>query len=251
MLIARDLAHSLDPTLLAADVGVACDPWQSQLLRSLRPGGKILMLCCRQSGKTTCAALMGLHTMLYQPGSTTLIASPSQEQSNELLDRVKKMHAALEDAPELEGDAVKRIKCRNDSRVIALAGEQRTARGKTADLVVVDEAAQIDPEMWAALRPTLATTNGCLVVLSTPKGQNNKFSELWHEANEPEWTKVRVSVDRCPRITEDFKRSELKELGPTLYGQEYLLDFVADEMSAFNLSIIEMAFDPTVRPLWH
>jgi tRNA(Met) C34 N-acetyltransferase TmcA len=250
-MLARSLAHALDPVTLAADVGIICDAWQASLLRTFGPRKKLLMLCCRQSGKTTCAGLMALHTLLYHPGSTTLIASPSQEQSNELLDRVRKMHAELKDAPELEGDAVKRIKCRNGSRVIALAGEQRTARGKSAHLAIVDEAAQIDPELWAALRPTLATTDGALVVLSTPKGKANKFAELWHDSNEDEWTKVRVSVDQCPRISEDFKRSELKELGPTLYGQEYLLDFLSDSETAFDHDLIEALFNDTnIRPLW-
>jgi len=42
-MLARDLAHSLDPVLLAAAVGLPdLDPWQSTLLRSMRPGASAL-----------------------------------------------------------------------------------------------------------------------------------------------------------------------------------------------------------------
>jgi Terminase large subunit, T4likevirus-type, N-terminal len=250
-MLARDLAHSLDPVLLAADVGLpSLDPWQTTLLRSMRPGAKIQMLCSRQSGKTTVARLMCLHTMLYSPGSTILLGAPSQEHSNELLLGIRHMHGALDGAPELRGDAVKRIECSNNSRIIALSGEPKNARGKAAHLVVVDEAAEVDPELWPAIRPTLATTSGSLAILGTPKGKNNKFAELWNDSD-PGWTKVRVDVNQCPRISDEFKASELKELGPALYGQEYLLDFLEDSAAAFNFDLINAAFDPEVRPLWH
>ena len=43
MLIGRDIARALDPVMLARDVGLPdLDPWQQKLLRSMRPGLKVL-----------------------------------------------------------------------------------------------------------------------------------------------------------------------------------------------------------------
>ena len=185
-MLSKDLARAFDPVMLASDVGINCDAWQADLLRSMRKGWKCLMLCCRQSGKSTCAAIMCLWYALYCPGSLVILASPSQTQSNELLRKIRLMHTRLDGAPELIGDAVQRAEFANGSRILALSGEQRSARGHSADLVVIDECAQIDPELWGALRPMLAVTNGSLVALSTPKGKANTFAELWHNGDS-EW----------------------------------------------------------------
>ena len=54
-MIAGDIAHALDPVPLARDCGIEPDPWQAALLRE-RPR-RSLLLCSRQSGKSTVTAL--------------------------------------------------------------------------------------------------------------------------------------------------------------------------------------------------
>ena len=54
--LARSLAMALDPVVLATAAGVEPDPWQAELLRSA--ARQILMLCSRQSGKSTVSALL-------------------------------------------------------------------------------------------------------------------------------------------------------------------------------------------------
>ena len=43
---------------------------------------------------------------------------------------------------------------------------------------------------------------------------------------------------------------ELKALGPTLYRQEFLCEFVADDEAVFPTAMIEAAFTDEIRPLW-
>src|SRR4051794_6079872 len=92
-MMARDLARALDTVLLARDCGVEPDPWQGDLIRSdfLR----MLLLCPRQTGKSTTAGIMGLGTALYMPSSLTLILSPSLRQSAEMQRTVMAMHSRL------------------------------------------------------------------------------------------------------------------------------------------------------------
>jgi hypothetical protein len=46
------------------------DPWQAEVLRS--PSKRTLMLCSRQSGKSTTAAIMSIGQAVTAPGSLTL-----------------------------------------------------------------------------------------------------------------------------------------------------------------------------------
>ncbi len=81
-MLADDLAAALDPAMFARSVGIVPDAWQADVLRSTHP--RVLMNCSRQSGKSLTAAMVALHAAIYQPGSLTLLLSPSQRQSAEL-----------------------------------------------------------------------------------------------------------------------------------------------------------------------
>ena len=76
---AADLAIALDPALMLEQAGIAPDAWQRRVLQSTAL--QRLLLCSRQSGKSTVAAGLGLHAALYQPGALVQIASPSERQS--------------------------------------------------------------------------------------------------------------------------------------------------------------------------
>src|SRR5687768_2739656 len=82
-----DLALALDPVRLARRLGMAPDPWQQQFLRST--SRQQILLCSRQSGKSTSAAARAIHKALYQPGSPILCLSPTQRQSGELFRKVR------------------------------------------------------------------------------------------------------------------------------------------------------------------
>ena len=68
------------------DAGLAPDPWQRDLLRS--DAARVLMLTCRQAGKSTTAGFLALREALAAPGNTVLVVCPSQRQSAELVRRV-------------------------------------------------------------------------------------------------------------------------------------------------------------------
>ena len=92
--MAADLLQATDPVEVARRAGLEPDPWQQRFLRSR--GHRILLNCSRQSGKSTMAAMRAVHTALYEPGSLTLLVSPSERQSSELARKVRLVMAALE-----------------------------------------------------------------------------------------------------------------------------------------------------------
>ena len=54
--LAADLACALDPAVFAASLGIVPDRWQAGVLRS--PAKRTLLLCSRQSGKSTTLSLI-------------------------------------------------------------------------------------------------------------------------------------------------------------------------------------------------
>jgi hypothetical protein len=247
MLMATDLHRCLDPVQLAIDAGIEPDPWQAKLLRE-RPR-RCLLLCSRQSGKTEVAIHLGLWTCMYEPGSLVLIVSPSQRQSQEVFRRLMLAHAKLQGVPELTQESALRAQFANGSRVIALPGSERTTRGYAgAKLIILDEAARVDDDLLAALRPTMAVVGGSLIMLSTPFGKRGEFYRAWTEGEG--WTRVRVPASQCPRLSKEFLAEERRELGVMRFSEEYELAFLEPDESVFPTAIIDRAFTTDVRPLW-
>jgi hypothetical protein len=247
MLMAKDLMRAFDPVQLALDAGIMPDPWQAKLLRE-RPK-RCLMLCSRQSGKTETAIFLGIWTALYEPNSLVLIVSPSQRQSQEVFRRLMIAYNKLQGVPELAQESALRAELANGSRIVALPGSEKTVRGYTgARLIILDEAARVDDALLAALRPTMATVNGSLIMLTTPFGKRGEFYRAWTEGQG--WTKVRVPASMCPRLTQEFLDDERRELGAMRFSEEYELAFLEPDESVFPTAIIDRAFTQDVRPLW-
>jgi hypothetical protein len=235
---------------MALDCGITPDAWQADLLRSA--SRRALLLCSRQSGKTTTTSLIALHCAVYTAGALVVVVSPSQRQSAEMLRTIKKLHAKLDGAPAFASESVLKIELANGSRILALPGTEKTIRGLAgAALVIVDEAARVEDELLAAVRPMLATNaDGRLIALTTPAGKRGFFFEAWH--GDPDaWHRVRVSARECPRISKEFLTEELRELGPTRFAEEYELAFIDSDESAFPTTVIDAAFTHEVLPLWN
>jgi Helicase len=246
-MMAKDLARALDPALIAADCGLTLDPWQADLMRSTAP--RVLLLCARQTGKSTVSGLIALATAVLQPGALVLLVSPSQRQSGELFRVVLRNLHALPGAPTITAESALRLELANASRIVALPGDERTIRGFAgAALVVLDEASRIEDELIAAVRPMLATSQGRLIALSTPFGKRGFFFEAWH--GDPSWHRVKIAASDCPRISKEFLEEELRELGAQRFSEEYQLEFLDSSEAVFPTGIIDQAFSTEVKPLW-
>jgi hypothetical protein len=250
MTLARDVVRALDPAMIAVDAGITPDPWQATLLRE-RPR-RSLLLCSRQSGKSTVTALTALDTAIYAAPALVLLLSPSQRQSAELFRVVMNFHAKLEGAPALNAESVLKAELTNGSRILALPGTERTIRGyAAADLVVIDEAARVEDELLAAVRPMLATSTGGgrLIALTTPAGKRGWFFEAWTGGDD--WHRTKVAASDCPRITQAFLDEEMKALGAQKFSEEYGLEFLDPDEAVFPTAIIDRAFsNKQVKPLW-
>jgi hypothetical protein len=245
--IDRDFARALNPILLAQDVGIVPDDVQAQLLTT--DSKRVLLNCTRQWGKSTTSALIALHTALYAAPATIILISPSLPQSTELFKRLHGFWKKLPGAPRATQESLTRMQLDNGSRVLSLPGSEKTTRGYTADMVVVDEASRVPDELFAAVRPMLATkTDGKFICLSTPAGKRGFFYEQWSSGEG--WTKVSVKGADCPRISARFLEEERQALGPMRFAQEYECEFIDSEMAVFNSDLIQKAlrndFDPFI-----
>ena len=247
MRLARDLARALDPALIFEVAGMTPDLWQGDLLRSA--SHRMLLLCCRQAGKSTVAAVLALHEALYRPRALILLLSPSLRQSQELFRKVIGLYAtAGQPVPPSEESAL-RIELKNRSRIISLPGTEATVRGFSGvRLLVVDEAARVPDDLYLSIRPMLAVSRGRLVCLSTSFGKRGFFYEEWTKGEG--WERVRITAEECPRIPPAFLAEERAHLGDWWFRQEYMCDFVETSDQVFGHDLVMQALSTKVAPLF-
>ena len=250
--LAGDFERALDPATIFTAAGMVPDPWQAAVLRSTHP--RQLLLCSRQSGKSTTVAALAVHSALFDPGLVLLFA-PAQRQSTELFKKVTALYRSLPDVPEPVALTETRMELPNGSRIIALPGTEATTRGFSAPrLIVVDEASRTEDALYGALRPMFATTStqaaqGRMVCLSTPWGKRGWFYEQWEHGGAV-WQRTKVKAHDCPRITPEWLAEERKLVGDFIFRQEYLCEFVDTEEQVFPSELIERAVRPAGGPLW-
>jgi phage terminase large subunit-like protein len=106
------------------------DAWQRDLLRSAAK--RALLLCSRQSGKSTVTAILALHTALYIAAALVVIVSPSQRQSAEMLRTIRALYTKLAGDDEkqfgkLDSESVLRVEFPNRALLPCLEPSARFA----------------------------------------------------------------------------------------------------------------------------
>jgi hypothetical protein len=211
---------------------------------------RILLLCSRQSGKSTVAAALALAAALLQPRSLVLLLSPTERQSGELFkDKVLPLYGALgRPVPAVQESAL-RMELANGSRVIALPGKEETVRCySNVRLLIVDEASRVLDSLYCTIRPMLSVSRGKLVCLSTPFGKRGWFYESW--TGSATWHRVKIRADQCPRISREFLEEEREAIGERWYRQEYECSFEDVIDAVFRDEDIQAALANDLQPLF-
>ena len=242
--LGRDLAIALDPARLMRRAGLVPDPWQARVLRSRAP--RQLLLCCRQSGKSSVSAALALHCALYEPDSLVLLLSPSLRQSQELYRKVAQF---LPMPVDIAQESALRLELANGSRIICLPSTEVTVRGYSGvSLLIVDEASRVMDDLYFAIRPMLAVSQGRLVGLTTPWGKRGWFYNEY-TGTEP-WERTKITAYECPRISREFLEQEQRTMPPMWFQAEYLCEFTDTEDSVFATEHVMAAMSSAVKPLF-
>ena len=228
-------------------LGFAADGLQCRVLRSESKRG--LLNCTRQWGKSTVTAAKALHRAMQEEESLVLAVSPSARQTGEFMRKAAAFVRKLKLRPKGDGDNEMSLALPNGSRIVGLPGEESTVRGFSAvDLLLVDEASRVSEEMYLAVRPMLAVSEGDLWLMSTPWGKRGFFWEAWEHGG-AEWERVRATAEECPRISRAFLEGERRAMGERQFRQEYGCEFLDVSAGVFGREMVEAAVTDEVKPL--
>jgi phage terminase large subunit-like protein len=237
-LATRRLSHGSDipddPVEFARSAGFECEGWQRDVLRSEHKAK--IILAGRRTGKSTLAGIVGLHRALTTPGFNTIYVAPSLDQAQIPYLMAISMYRYLGRPVPAISERRTGLELSSGSELRAMAAVDRSKRGFSADLLVVDEASRIeDAAYYGALLPSITRSTGHVMVMSTPYLNEGFFAETWH-AQDDEWERTFLTSEDCEYFQEHPEKLQMvkSKVPEWFYRQEYLCEFLADEFSIFN-----------------
>jgi len=172
--------------------------------------------------------MLSLKTALEKAGRCWWLA-PSYPQSSAAWRELKALAAQIPERRVFE-DGRRILLPGGGEIVVKSADSPESLRGEGLDLVVLDEAAYIDGEVWTdAIRPALSDRKGGALIISTPAGYD-WFHEAYERGQEgrSDWQSWQYSTSDNPLIDADEIEAARESLPGRTFQQEYLALFVAD-----------------------
>lgn len=203
----------------------------------------------RQMGKTVCTINHLLKSALQNPlpsGRYFYIAPFLKQAKLIAWDYVKRFSAPLPGVKLSEAELC--LQLPTGAKIWLVGADNPDAlRGTYADGVVLDEYAQIKPDVYNEIvRPMLLSRRGWAVFTGTPKGQN-QFYELYQQAlraaeTDPDWWCGMFRADETGLIAPQELAQIRAHTPEHLFRQEYLCDFTADaEDVLIPISLVSQA----------
>lgn len=123
-------------------------------------------------------------------------------------------------------------------------------RGVRLDGAVMDEVAQMKPEVWREIiQPALSDRKGWALFIGTPKGVN-MFSELFYRAQSlPEWFSARYTVYDTDALDPDEVERLKRDMTDEAFAREMLCSFeAAGDDQLISLNDVDAAASRSMRP---
>lgn len=220
--------------------------YQKEIITAISFNRRVVVNTARQSGKTTSAAAIILHYILFNEHKTVALLANKADAAREILDRVQ---ISYQNLPKWLQQGVMEwnkgsIELENGCKVLAAASSSSAIRGKSVAFLYIDETAFLEnwDEFYASVYPTISSGRDTKILLtSTPKGMNHFYKlcteamEITPEAKEQNsnigkngFIYIEVKWDRVPGRDEAWHNETLASLGWNYdqFEQEFNCSFI-------------------------
>jgi hypothetical protein len=228
---------------------------QKNKLNVIHNNRRIILMEGRQQGKTTTSAAYILWYTLFQASKTVAILANKATAAREVLNRYQTMYELLPQWMQQgvvtwnKGD----IELENGSKVFTAATSASGIRGKSVNMLYVDEAAiipnNVAEEFFTSVYPTISAGETTKILLSsTPLGYNH-FWKFWNDAenNRNGFTPLFIPYWEIPGRDEKWAAEQKAMLGELKYNQEVSCKFLGSSLTLISADVIaKMPIDPRI-----
>ena len=218
----------------------------------------ISVRAARRFGKSYAFSAYALWFATTNQNKNIVIVSRSQRQSMWLFEQIIRIVTPTILAPSITRQTKTELEFENGSKITCLPGASYDSlRGITIDLILIDEAAYVRDELFNVVYPTVISTQGRVVLISTPGLSAGEFynactSERSFYTRYTFTHKDAFFSDGRPHIPPEELERECQRCGgaeSAEWKREYLVEFTDAEGAFFDIKSVQEAMekDPAVR----
>ena len=227
-------------------------PFQDRIFKDFNKHRFNIIKKPRQMGLSTLTSIYLLWLALFNPAKEIMIISIGARESKEFLKHIKIAFDRLPSwlSGKLKSDNKSTMEFDNNSRIQSIPSPKYAARSFSASILVIDEAAFIQPieSLWTSAFPILST-GGNAIVLSTVNGTYGNgqwFYQKWTEAEQGlnNFNPISLHYTEHPEYAvEGWAEEQRKDLGELRFSQEVLTDFLGSVNTFISREIINKYVD--------
>lgn len=212
--------------------------WQEEAIKS---DENLCLRCGRQVGKSTTIGVKVAEYAKWNASKEILVIASVERQAYMIFEKIiAHLEANYPDKIKRGKDkpTKTRLRMKNGTRIRCLPTGMTGSglRGPTIDLLVADEAARIPEAVWTAVTPMLSTTDGQIILLSTPKGRQGYFFQSWMDED---FKNFHITSEEADHVSDEFLKKERKRMTKMQYAQEYLAEFIDEICQFFPTKLVE------------
>ena len=219
-------------------------PYQEEFLISCAKEKRVAALWSRQSGKSFSISMFCLYKCLTEKNYSIIVIAPTQRQSSELYIKIR---SAIQNcdffSQYIEISTQTELVFSNGSRILSLPSgpEGASIRGFTANTVILEECGIMkDKVVNEVVMPMIASTDGQVIKIGTPKGKNNFWQSCYGRETKYKLFHVPYQIPlKCNQYTEDFIEEQRNNLTSLEFKTEYEAQFIEDSDCYFKQELIE------------
>ena len=221
-------------------------PYQERFLNAIQENRRVISMQPRQMGKSQVVAAYVLWYTLFNRNKTVAILAHKSDGAMEILSRYQLMY---ENLPLWMQQGIKTwnkgdVELENGSSVFTAATSQSGIRGKSVNLLYVDEVAivpnNIAEQFFTSVYPVVSAGQTTKIILtSTPLGYNH-FWKFWNEAERGTNGFIPIKVEYFEHPKRDLKWAEEQKalLGEVKFNQEVLCKFLGSTNTLISPDVI-------------
>ncbi|NDB61241.1 terminase, partial [bacterium] len=219
---------------------------QKEKVKVIHENRKVILMEGRQQGKTTTSAAYILWYTLFQESKQVAILANKATAAREVLYRYQLMYENLPLWLQQgvttwnKGD----IELENNSKVFTAATSASGIRGKSVNMLYVDEAAiipnNVAEDFFTSVYPTISAGETTKILLSsTPLGYNH-FWKFWNDAENGrnDFVPLFIPYTKIPGRDEKWAEQQRRQLGELKYNQEVLCTFLGSALTLVRSDVI-------------
>jgi hypothetical protein len=217
-------------------------PFQEEFVKTINKHRFTIAKMPRQVGKTQTSASYILWCMLFKKAYTIAILGMKMEQAQEIMDRIQ---MSYENLPFwLQNGVVtwnkRSVELENGSKVFASATSGGAIRGKSVNLVYLDEFAHIERKLqqkfFTSTYPVISSgKNTKVIITSTPNGYE-QFAKIWMDAEDGrnEYFAFPVHWSDVPGRDEAWKAQTIANTSEEQFRQEFEVEFIGSSSTLLS-----------------